>query len=72
MRTDETDRDVRRAGGDDGEVGILGFTDSGEAIETATELDDFPLITQGVEGVGVHSECDQIECAGFRPWHGML
>src|ERR1700723_1565463 len=62
-RTDETNRDVRRAGGDDGEVGMLGFTDIGEAIETATEFDDLPLITQGVERVGVHSERDQIASA---------
>ena len=62
-RADETDRDIRRAGSDDEEVGMLSFTDIGEAIETSAELDDMSLITQGVERVGVHSERDQIPSA---------
>jgi hypothetical protein len=54
-RTDETNRNVRRAGSNDGEIGMLRFTDIGQAIETAAELDYLSLVTQS-ESVCTPSE----------------
>src|SRR5271166_5688328 len=62
-RADQTDSRVRRARGDDGEVGMLGFADIGEAEEAAPEFDDATLFTQGVKRVGVHPQRDQIASA---------
>ena len=39
---------------------MLGFAGIGQTIEAAAEFDDSAALTQGVERVGVHSECDQV------------
>src|SRR5580658_3018746 len=67
-RADQTDSRVRRARGDDGEVGMLGFADIGETKEAMAEFDDATLFTQGVKRVGVHPQRDQI---ARRSWPTM-
>jgi hypothetical protein len=62
-RADQTDGRVRRARRDDGEVGMLGFADLGQAVKAAAEFDDSTAFTQGVECVGMHAERDQIASA---------
>ena len=62
-RANQTDGRVRRARRDDGEVGMLGFADLGQAVEAAAELDDSAAFTQGVECVGMYPERDQIASA---------
>src|SRR5271169_6794704 len=62
-RADQTDGRVRRARRDDGEVGMLGFTDLGQAVEPAAELNDLAAFTQCVECVGMYPEPDQVASA---------
>ncbi len=62
-RADQTDGRVRRACRDDGEVGMLGFTGLGQAVEAAAEFDDSAAFTKGVERVGMYPERDQIASA---------
>src|SRR5690606_24584758 len=59
-RTGQTHGGIRCARRDDGEVGILGFADVGQAVKTAAELDDLAAFTQGIESVGGHAAADQI------------
>ncbi len=59
-RTDQTHDGIRRASRDDGQVGILGFVDVGQAVQAPAELDDLTAFRQGIERVGVHAAGDEI------------